>query len=119
MVLLQGVQNNNCKFDLINVSTSKGYGYCWLKQVRHASYKARIDVGFSRPTFKYKCCLVSLVDSICMFTVKNTVNTMLETNNLHARDGESKTHLLNIESKENHTLILSLGLAPPPNSSNG
>jgi hypothetical protein len=53
-----------------------------------------------------------------MFTVKNTVNTMLETNNLHARDGKSKTYLLNKDSKENHTLLLSLGLAPPPNLNN-
>jgi hypothetical protein len=54
-----------------------------------------------------------------MFTVKNTVNTMLETNNLHARDGKSKTYLLSMESKENHSLLLSLGMAPPPYSNYG
>jgi hypothetical protein len=50
-----------------------------------------------------------------MFTVKNTVNTMLETNNLHARDGKSKTYLLNKDSKENHTFLLLIGLPPHSN----
>ncbi len=54
-----------------------------------------------------------------MFTVKNTVNTMLETNNLHARDGKSKTYLLIKDSKEYHTLLLSIELASPLNSNYG